>query len=129
MAEWIIMLIISGLFGIVGLICAICAKKYIDEPVTILLAIIFFGIGCMCLVKAWGSFHQEQRRIDGEITVEINGVDYQMIPNSDTVPETLEYNGRTYYIHTEPVQTTEPAVTVVDENTIIVNGNTYLISD
>ena len=129
MAEWIIILIISGVLGIAGIICFICARNYIGDPMTSYLAILFFGMGCICLLLSWVSHERDERRVEGAIIVEINGVEYQMVPNPDTVPETLEYNGQTYYIQTEPVQTTEPAVTVVDENTIIVNGNTYLISD
>ena len=34
MAEWIIMLIISGALGIAGIICFICARKYIGVPMT-----------------------------------------------------------------------------------------------
>ena len=129
MAEWIIILIISGALGIAGIICFICARNYIGDPITSYLAILFFGLGCICLLLSWVSHERDERRVEGAITVEINGVEYQMVPNPDTVPETFEYNGQTYHIQTEPVQTTEPAVTVVDENTIIVNGNTYLISD
>jgi|GEM_PF-4447367 len=96
----------------------------------ILAIICFAGAIIICVKQQYSLNHRDPLKLLGLICWAVGSVFFVIsglqFNEQYDIPNSIKYVGKTYYLQTEPPQEALP-VTIVDENTIIVNGETYVI--